>query len=454
MSRIMIGLLAAIALYAFAGCASSSGGLSPLAPQLKDTSARQAGMGETSTYLWGFYDVYLDFENQTATAVPNRDVEFASNIVKFLNTSASNLSIKFNGTVPTPDYIDVDMDVTIKHPFSGKPAYNGYDVRGIFLGNGSKTLGYDSPNLKVADSGDQIMYDFDGIASDPHSGKVGNPDGYTRWWNPTEFTSKTIFGYYPGNSTPKTYTATATLNPYKYFADGLSAAGDAFTFLKSTSGHGVFSSGSSNTRNYYLRFPKPSPGAKFGYAVVANWESPTVHPSNAPEAVACKAAVTPDLYYAGPSDKGGDLIVAFHLVGWKEHPGNMWIESTVLSAPHKFTSTEMIPTGGGSDYSTWSVEVAADNIQGVDGNQFWIVAEYPDTNYKNPYNVANSLGTKPIAAFFRYDLAYPGSCRERACYRQRRFGQRESGYTARTIYSRGTRSRCGRHTYIFVDGYG
>ena len=34
----------------------------------------------------------------------------------------------------------------------------------------------------------------------------------------------------------------------------------------------------------------------------------------------------------------------------------------------------------------------------------WIVAEYPDTNYKNPY-VANSLGTKPIAAFFRYDLA-------------------------------------------------
>ena len=70
----------------------------------------------------------------------------------------------------------------------------------------------------------------------------------------------------------------------------------------------------------------------------------------------------------GPSDKGGDLIVAFHLVGWKKHPGNMRIESTVLSAPHKFTSTEMIPTGGGSDYSTWSVEVAADNIQGVDGN--------------------------------------------------------------------------------------
>ena len=120
--------------------------------------------------------------------------------------------------------------------------------------------------------------------------------------------------------------------------------------------------------------------------------------------MACSATVTPDVYYTSDSDKGGSLKVDFSLMEWKGHAGNMWIEFTVLSAPHKLSSSEMIPVGGTNSYSTWHVDIPADNVQGQYENEFWIIAEYPDTSYKNPYNVPNSLGDKPVASFFRYDL--------------------------------------------------
>ncbi len=196
MPRYTVYCLLVLIIIAFCGCSTINGVESPIAPVLDNSAAQQSPDVNTSpTYLWGYYDVYLNMETMSAEIVPNRNLDFTVNIVKFLDKTASGLAIQFNGTHAGSGYVDVDLDVTIKHPFPNKPEYNGYDVRGIFIGDGTQTLAYDSA-LKYAGTGDQQMHDFNELASDPHTGEIGNPDGYTRWWNPTEFITPGIFGYY------------------------------------------------------------------------------------------------------------------------------------------------------------------------------------------------------------------------------------------------------------------
>lgn len=418
MSRWTI-VLAALLIAALVGLGCSGGG-NPVTPAGSDLTAGasiQSGSG-SQTHLWGYYDLYFDFNNLTVEAVPNRNVMFAANVTTFLNGKASNMGFNIIGTPVDPNFIDVDIDVTLTHPFPGLTAYNGYDVRGIFMGDGSVNLMYNSA-LKYAqyDSTDQVMYDYNLTEADIHSALLGNPDGYTRWWNPSEFTTPGVLGYEKGKLASLNYTPTATLNPYKYFADGLGVEDDAYEWLTTNQAtHGVFSAGSSNTRNYYLRFPMPSPGVNYGYAVVANWkgEAPEDHPSNAPEPVAVSATVTtPDLYYVDGTHNGGDLILEINVFDWDATVSvttgmvedyALKIESSVLSTPYTLTGVEMEPIGGGENYSTFAVDIPADNVTGTDGNQFWVICEENGETYENTYGVTNLAGTDPLAAFFRYDL--------------------------------------------------
>lgn len=370
------------------------------------------------THLWGYYTVYLDISSQKATAILDRSAMFTANVTQFVNGSASNLSFAIHGTPSGTGYVDVDIDVTIKHPFPGLTKYNGYDVRGVFMGNGSKTLDYCSPDLIYADipfnsaGTDQQMYDFNaGGYSDPHPGKPGNPDGYTRWFNRPEFGTAGLFGYTPGKlATPK-YSPTATLNPYKYFADGLGVTDDAWTFVNGkTPETCLFSAGSSCTRNYYLRFPTPEPNVVFGYAIIADWkgDKPEDHPSHAVEACVLSVSVTPDLYYVSPSESGGKLILDMSFLRtWGEIPSTIYIESTVLNAPYELSPAEMVPVSGNATSSTYHVEITADNITGNSKNtrhEFWVIPQYNSFNYKNILNVPNLAGDDKLASFFRYDL--------------------------------------------------
>ena len=237
---------------------------------------------QTQTNLWGYYDVYIDIASQTVEAVEDRQAMFTANVVNFINSNPAGLGFHINSTPVGSGYVDVDIDVSIHHPFPGMPQYNGYDVRGVFMGDGSASLKY-NPNLHYPVLGtDQFML------ADPVDG-FGGPDGYTRWFNKQEFSTggMPLLQYTQGKLATSGFNGTATLNAYKYFADGLGANQDLWTWLNANSGqHGVFSSGTTNTRNYYLRFPTAK-GVKFGYAILANWEAPNVHPSNAPEAVGC-----------------------------------------------------------------------------------------------------------------------------------------------------------------------
>jgi len=80
------------------------------------------------------------------------------------------------------------------------------------------------------------------------------------------------------------------------------------------------------------------------------------------------------------------------------------IESNVLSSVYNFTSSDMTPTGGGDQYSTYHIEIPADNINGSEGNEYWIIAECADETYANDFGVHNSAENDPLAAFFRFSL--------------------------------------------------
>jgi hypothetical protein len=367
-----------------------------------ELTANKVAGAPSQTHLWGFYDVSIDIPSKTVTAALNRQAMFTANVVNFLNGKVTNLGFHINGTPMGPDYVDVDIDVSITHPFPGLPQYNGYDVRGVFMGDGSASMGYNPELIYPVIGADQLML------ADPVDG-FGGPDGYTRWFNKPEFSTggSPLFQYTPGKMASPGFTGTATLNAYRYFADGLGANDDLWTWLAAHgSQHGQFSSGATNTRNYYLRFPNAK-GVRFGYAVLANWEGPEPehHPSNAPEAVACRVIDNSDVFYVDPSNNGGNLILDISLFGWKSQPPAIFIDSTVLSNTHQLGLSEMIPVGGGDNFSTYHVEIPADNVAGQNGNEFWVIAQYDGLDYTNDLGVPNLAGTDPLAAFFRHDLS-------------------------------------------------
>jgi len=378
---------------------SCSGTSDPISPQPTDPVNSIQSYARTS--LWGYYDVYIDVESKTVEIAQNRNAMFTANVVNFINSKPANLGIQINNSFVGPDYIDVDVDVSITHPFPGLTQYNGYDVRGVFMGNGSASLISNPALIYAVDGADQTMLNDD-------SDGFGGPDGYTRWYNLPEFSGggMPLFQYTQGSLASKNFDPSATLNPYKYYADTLGATDDAFLWLNDNpSTSGVFSSGSTNTRNYYIRFPDAA-GVRFGYAVIANWEGPEEenHPSNAPESVACDVEDSSTVYYVDPGNNGGILRLDFSLFNWDSQPSAITVESTVLSAPHQLTPDEMSPVGGSEHYSTYHLEISADSVDGIEGNEYWIIASQDGFDYSNDFGVPNDAETDTLTAYFRYNL--------------------------------------------------
>jgi hypothetical protein len=327
---------------------------------------------------------------------------FAVNVVNFLNQNPASVDTDIVDVQHAGEVLIINIDVGITHPFPGNVGFNGYDVRGIFMGNGSVSLVY-NPDLIYPDFDvDQSIGGIDGDFTDA-------PDGYTRWFNATEFSTggMPLFSYAQGNKATPGYSPTATLSPYHYYADGLGATESAAEWLASNpDSNGVFSAGSKNIRRYAVRFPTAETKVKFGYAVTANWEglNAEFHPSNAPEAVAADATITPDIYFNGPGDFGGSIISDLTLYSWAGQPSTIVIESPVLSSPYALSGAEMEPVDSGENYATWHIEIPADNVTNGDDTEFWAIAEYPGFNYKNDFGTANLAGDDPLAAYFRFEL--------------------------------------------------
>jgi len=372
-----------IAAFAFVGCSNSQNPVTPGLTDIRDASGSSAN-------LWAYYDLYINPEAQTMEAVLNRDVMMTVNIVKILNKHPSALGFAFNGTSVGPGYLDVNLDLSITHPFEGNPGLNGYDVRGILCTTGTETLETNPDLIYPSLTASQLIL---------------NADGYTRWFNPAEFTTPGLFGYLPGLAQSKAFLGTCTLNPYKYFASGIQAGDSAFDYLLANSDNsGTFASGATVTRSYEIRFALPQPGIQYGYAVTASWKglAPADHPANSEETVGFKAEVTPDIWYTDPSSNGGNLMVDVTLFGWANQPEQIYLESTVLSSAHTFSIDEMTPTDSGTYWATYHVDIPADNITGTENQEFWVVAEHAGLNYKGP--APNAADTDHVLACQRFGL--------------------------------------------------
>jgi len=398
------------------GCSSGSG--SPILPpennQLTDSVPVTRNTSSTQTHLWGYYDITLDTETGTVEAVCNRSLMFTANVTNFINSNPLAMSFDIVEIIPGDGYLDVDINVGLTHPFPGYPQYDGYDVRGVFMGDGSVPLTVNG--LEYADSNtDQfVMEDPDNGPGDPAG---GGPDGYTRWFNPTEFTGAgmPLFNYTPGKFATPDYNGSATLCPYKYYADSLGTNKDLYDWLSdNTDKYGVFSSGATNERNYYIRFPD-AVGVTFGYAVIANWENVDVHPSNAVESIACDVVDNSNVYYIDGSNNGGQLDLEISLFDWHSalsagvmEDYNIWIESTVTSSPYELDDTEMTPVASNGQFNTYAVTLDADSVTGINDNHYWVIVEYPGYDYSNDFEIPNLADDEVLMAFFRYDLDVSG----------------------------------------------
>jgi hypothetical protein len=338
--RYTIGILAIIiAMMSTFGCSGGNGN-SPITP------GRPAGASITSDshQLWGLWQFTADPAAGTLDIVPLRTTAMHVNVVPILEPPAGMklkiANLKFAGLV-------CDVDVTLVHPFPGLSQYIGFDVAGIFISKGT-LAGFGDPDLMMSGAGETRML---------------NPDGYTRWWNPSEFSvpGQPILRYKDGLLGSKNASANfnCTLNGYKLFGDSLAKETELLSL--SPTNRVPFLNGTANTRHYTIDF---AGGVVFNYAVDANWEpvegTPPFTPydyiesANRPEAWAVSITELENSLWNDGAANGGDLSLQIDV--WDHF--NAGLNSVKVESPGNFDAViSATPIGGGEGYSTYQVDI-------------------------------------------------------------------------------------------------
>lgn len=366
----------------------------------------QQGKNSGGSMIWGFWEVRIDEQADTISAVPMRGVEFACNVVKFLNSVPG--SLKFNNMKKDvqADCVYLDVDIGLVHPFPGLAIYTGFDVMGVFLGKVSGTYPGDDP-LAVAGDGDFEMV---------------NPDGYTRWFNAPEFMGaggiKPIFEYVPGVVGPVGFVPDGTLNPYKYFADGLDPDADEMAYLMANSEfRGCYKPGSVNWRHYRLKRPFAAP-AVFQYAVVAHWEPNKNHPNppeslddfspsaNSDEALAVSVLDMSDLSYYPDGTWAGMVLFQVTVWDWSAVCSDVMEEYAIKCYSSKWTGSfnaVMTPSDSGPHHYTYWIKAMPESLNSTDPVPVWIQIEYPGLDYSNPFAIPNEADGS-LSSYFQVDV--------------------------------------------------
>jgi len=350
-----------------AGCNSSPVSPDTTPPDLQSTLIPDSG-GHSCL---GYFQFIVDPATNSIDVVPLRSTDIHLNLTGILNsTMGVSAAMVIGESIPAEGLFV--LDISLSHPFGAKTQFSGFDVKGILMAPGS--------------------LDVDGlIFSDTNETRLENADGYSRWWNPTEFTSPGMFGYTDGIlATAPSGLLTATVNPYKLFADVLTPTNSLVIVsdaaLDSDGGRAVFTAGSTNIREYRIRFPmNPGPQIVFGYAIDVSWSAPVPNPpdavpddfpinANQPEAYRLVARpVDTMVYFDSESGVGGGVlrpeIFAFDWQGQdagiitpeidtvKLYCPDLWtggidcefIEETTKRAHYIETiSSDLAPTGPGS----------------------------------------------------------------------------------------------------------
>ena len=324
------------------GC--SRGGDIPTSPL--NASPREAASGG-SHLLWGFWQCTADPGAETLQFVPIRGADMHLNALVFLEppplVNLTVESLKFNGDV-------IDADIGLRHPFLGLDEFTGFDVCGLLISKGSID-GFTDSGIVIPGADDVQLL---------------NADGYSRWWNPTEFplNNGSIFSYQDGLlGTPQSIGQfNATVNAYKYFCADFTDPDDPMSIVDPTK-RGVFPAGEKVVRHYSIKMG--AAGLVFNYAIDASWQFPAGPKpwdvpgdfppgANRPEAWWLDAQVTGSNLYNDGTVSGGDLSLRVDLYDWY----NIELNTVNIESPGNFPpATDLAPTGGGEGYSTYEVEI-------------------------------------------------------------------------------------------------
>ncbi len=294
-------------------------------------------------------------------------------------------SLQFNGNI-------LEADIGLTHPFLGLKQFTGFDVCGILITSGNVT-GFSDPDLRMAGDGDTRLL---------------NADGFSRWWNPSEFpvNNGTMFSYQDGLMGTKHSVAgfNCTLNGYKYFADEL-GPDDPINIL-TLDNRGYFSAGKKNVRHYSIAL---GAGLIFNYAVDANWKFPTGTPpydvpgdfapdANRPEAYRISInEIENSLYFK--STGGGNLKLEIDVWDWQNPEDN----TVRVESPGNFdpvTSSTPIATGDG--YATYAIDVIGAHPIHSGSIDLLICVESDTSGY------GGLLPGKAVTAYFQSEVEVSG----------------------------------------------
>ncbi len=210
-------------------------------PKLSGSS----GESGSSRVLWGYYFMHLNDDHTVLEVEPARGVQFHFNALGMIEKIDPELLAIDDYTIHDDDTITAIISIT--HPVpEDQPRFTGFDVRGIVMFPQS----YEFPEIGVGTTGIEAG-----------QSALLNADGYTRRWNPTEYSDWPMpFSYYDGLMIQPGYGSlcTSLVNPFK-------------TFYTSPERR-IFEVSKSDLRHYHLSF-KPGPMV-FAYAIDASWGIP------------------------------------------------------------------------------------------------------------------------------------------------------------------------------------
>ncbi len=404
-------LLAVLILIVLTACSSGQTAINqdPTTPTLTDQS-NTPQHAESSINLWGYWDVSMDPDTGEIEITPARSTEMILNVTSFIDGPPPNLTIDILGSDPQPGYTGLTLDVGLEHPFPGAPETSAFDVMGIFMGNGTSM--FQDTDLSIPGAADQRLL---------------NSDGFTRWFNADEFSTagqqSPLQGYVPSILGTSGYTPTANLNPYKYFADGLGADTDPFTHLSSYMySRGIFRAGSTNHRNFELRFPT-STGIKFQFAVTANWAQSLTYPdppltpadwpvdANALEAVALDVDNYSSIYHLEDGTSGGSINLEFSLLDW-DAPlnGDGEVEQYNINVYSELwdgcMEPDMTPVYSCDNFHTFSFQYDVGELTSNDPIPLWVEVVYEDYDYSSPLGVENDADGN-LTSYFVTEIPVP-----------------------------------------------
>lgn len=303
------------------GCSGNRA--SPILPASDDSR----DITESSRTLLGLWDAVVIPDNEGSAEIifnPVRTSQVHLNVLGVLQDTPGCLTleapISLVGNV-------LEFTLRYHHPLD-IPNFTVFDMRGIFIGHGSKS-GF-SESLVYADETDFQLV---------------NADGHTRLWNPAEYSGS---GYVDGHlGTPHaTANYTATLNGYKYFATDLDPTQDVTTM--DTSNRGAFMYGQSAARHMVLEFADY--GFQFQYAVDINWWKP-VEPVDVPDSFDVTRANCPEPYHldvwVGPgiTGDGGSADMQVDVYDWQADVEHVYVEAPAL-ADSVITLSDPVDMGG------------------------------------------------------------------------------------------------------------